>query len=182
MCLYYGIMVRECLDFAVVNLYSFILQTDAFNLQQVIFTPALSNPLFSQFGKGINKIGQVIYSVADENQMEGKFLARFKGLLLCNWRFNDKGVWYLWVEPKHLGILRRWGFKDIRVNAFLLQKAVIAFLALDHTDDPFKGVSKAAAKGRTFIGREAYVLFGADGESEFCQPKCFEHIDQTNRN
>src|SRR3990170_17973 len=114
--------------------------------------------------------------------MKGNFFTRFERLLFCNRWFDYKWVWYLWVEPKHFGILRRRGLKDIRVDAFLLQKAVIAFLALDHTDDPFECVSKTAAKGRAFIGREAYVLFGADCESEFCQPKCFEHIDQTNRN
>src|SRR3989304_7620338 len=114
--------------------------------------------------------------------MEGKLFTRFKRLLFGNRRFDDKGVRNFWVETEHLGILRGRGLKDIRVDAFLLQKAVIAFLALDHADDPFKGVSKTAAKGRAFIGREADVLFGADGEPESCQSKCFEHIDQTNRN
>src|SRR3972149_7889456 len=114
--------------------------------------------------------------------MKGKCFTGFKGLFFSDWRFNDKWVWYLWVEPKDLGILRRRCFKDIGIDAFLFQETVIAFLALDHANDPFKGVSKTAAKGRAFIGREAYVLFGTNGESEFCQPKCFEHIDQTNRN
>src|SRR3990167_840138 len=103
--------------------------------------------------------------------MKGKCFTGFKGLFFSNWRFNDKGVRYFWVEAKHFGILRVRGLKDIRIDALLLQKAVIAFLALDHADDPFKGVSKTAAKGRAFIGREAYVLFGADCESEFCQSK-----------
>ena len=114
--------------------------------------------------------------------MKGKLFAGFKGLCFINGGFDDKGVRHFGIEPKHFGILRRRGLKDIRVDAFLLQKAVIAFPALDHADDPFKGVSKTAAKGRAFIGRETYVLFGADGEPEFCQPECFEHIDQTNRN
>ena len=114
--------------------------------------------------------------------MEGKCLAGFKGLFFSDWGFDDKGVRHFGIEPKHFCVFRGRGLKDIRVDAFLLQKAVIAFLALDHANDTFKGVSKTATKGRAFIGREAYVLFGADGESEFCQPKCFEHIDQTNRN
>jgi len=114
--------------------------------------------------------------------MEGKCLARFKGLLLCNWRFNDKWVRHFWIEPKHLGILRGRGFKNIRINALLLQDTVIAFFVPDDTNYPFKGISKTTAKGSALVSREAYVLFGTNGESEFCQPKCFEHIDQTNRN
>src|SRR3990167_3570038 len=103
--------------------------------------------------------------------MKGNFFTRFERLLFCNRWFNNKGVRHFGIEPKYFSIFRGRGLKDIRVDAFLLQKAVIAFLALDHTDDPFKGVSEAATKGGTFIGREAYVLFGADGEPEFCQPK-----------
>ena len=64
---YYRIVVCECLVFAVVNLYSFILQTDAFHMQQVIFTTSLSNPLFSQFSEGVDKIGYVTYGISDED-------------------------------------------------------------------------------------------------------------------
>ena len=105
-----------------------------------------------------------------------------KDLFFGNWGFNDKWVWYLWVEPEHLGILRGRGFKDIRIDTFLLQEAVVTFPVFRYTYYPFECITKTTAKGRTFIGRKAYVLFGANGESEFCQPKCFEHIDQTNRN
>lgn len=107
--------------------------------------------------------------------MEGEFFAGFKGLFFGNRWFDDKGVRHFWVKTKHPGVLRRRGLKDIRIDALLLQKAFITCLAPDHANNPFKGISKTAAKGRAFIRGKAYVLFGADGESEFCKPKCFEH-------
>ena len=82
------------------------------------------------------------------------------------------------IEPEHFSIFRRWGLEDVGVDAFLFQEAVITCLAFYHTDDPFEGVSKAAAKGRAFIGREAYLPSGTDGKPEFCQPECFEYRNE----
>ena len=107
--------------------------------------------------------------------MKGEFFAEFKGLFFSKWRFNDKRVRYLGVEPEHLGIFRRRGFKDIRIDTLLLQQAIVALPVFRYTYYPFECITKTTAKGRAFIGRKAYLLSGADCESEFCQSKCFKH-------
>ena len=107
--------------------------------------------------------------------MKGKLFAGFKGLFFSNRGFNDKRVRYFGVEPEHLGVLWGRGLKDIRVDTFLLQEAVIACLTFDYADNPFERISKATAKDCAFVIRKAYLFACVYRKPEFCHSKGFEH-------
>lgn len=137
--------------------------------------PALTDTLSPQFGKGIDKIRQILYGLANEDKIEGKwFSGGIKKLFICR-GFYDKRMGHFGVETKHPGVFRGRSFKDICVNAFLFQHAVIAWFSLYHTDDFFKGIPKSTAKYRPLICRKTYVVFRTHGESESRQTEWDGH-------
>ena len=49
--------------------------------------------------------------------------------------------------------------KNVRIDVFLSQQAFRALFGLQRTDDFLEGVTKAPAKGRTFVFREAEAVY-----------------------
>jgi len=61
--------------------------------------------------------------------------------------------------------------KNVRIDAFRFQQAVRALFGSQRTDDFLEGITKAPAKGRTFIFREVETVCRLEEE---LKPGVFE--------